>query len=257
MKHTILVPEYEAAFVDTQKFPPSTPFLLRGLAAALQDAKADWRPTVSELAAALRGLPDPMPLVSAGSAYGAGKQIASVYPGPSILLFGAAINAVGSAPNTALQNDINEAKRILRDAGIDREEPIKSMIRAASERASFDKVSAMLKREFEDGLRESGEYPEARIANMVPQIVDATHDTRHRALLGRWVWSKAQVVEAQHTYSDDHGHTIDTLFHEEPEGEDLKLIYGIERLTPLVEAARVGCAYAVAKRVLPLRALSA
>lgn len=253
MQHTILAPEYEAVFVDTQHFPPSTPFLLRGLAAALQDAKSDWRPTVSELARALRDLPDPMPLVSAGSAYGAGKQIATVYPGPAILLFGAAINAVGSAPNTALRNDINEAKRILRAAGIDSEEPIKALIRAASERAAFDKVSEMLKREFEDGLRASGEYPEARIANVVPQIVAATHDTRHRAILGRWVWSEAQVVEAQHTYSDDHGDTIDTLLHEEPEGEAAKLIYGIDRLSPLVEAARAGCAYAVAKRVLPLR----
>jgi hypothetical protein len=251
MKHTILTPEYEAVFVDTTKYPPSTPFLLRGLAAALQDANADWRPAVSELVAALRPHPDPMPLVSAGSAYGAGKQIESMYPGPAILLFGAAINALGKAPNVPLRNDIQEAKEILRSAGILDVDPIKAVINAASERASFDKVTEMLRREFEEGMRASGQYPESRIASMVPQIVNATHDTRHRAILGRWVWSESQLVEAQHTFSDDHGDTIDTMFREETEGE--QLLYGIERLSPLVAAARIACAHAIAKRLLPYR----
>jgi hypothetical protein len=255
MKHTILSPEYEAAFVDTTRYPPSTPFLLRGLAAALQEVKSDWRPAVSELVASLRTLTDPMPLVSAGSAFGAAKQIESVYPGPSILLYGAAINALGTAPNVALRSEIEKAKDILRAAGLIDLEPIRAVIKAAFERASFDKVTEMLKREFEEGLRASGQYPEARIASMVPQIVNATHDARHRAILGRWVWSENQIVEAQHTFSDDHGDTIDTLFSEMP--EERILHYGIERLSPLVAAARTGCAHAIAKRLSPLRITSA
>jgi hypothetical protein len=82
MRHTILEPEYEAKFVDTTKYPASTPFLLRGLAAAIQDSGSSWRPLVSDLAHILIPLPSDHKddLVASGAAYGAAKSISNIYP---------------------------------------------------------------------------------------------------------------------------------------------------------------------------------
>jgi hypothetical protein len=254
VKHTILDDEYDAAFIDTRKYPPSTPFLLRGLAAAIQDSVQDWRPRLSELVSLLKRLDDHVPIVSAGGAYGAGKQIMDAYPGPATLLFGAAINVIGRARDTELKESIRQAKERLAAAGIRSEPCIQAVVCAATERASFDKVSEMLRDEFGEGMRASGTYSEEQIAMLVPEIVDATHHTRHRAIVGRWTWAVGQadpdVRVIQSALAT--GNSFDTLFLEKPDGEQ-HFMYGSESLSPIVSAAKVGCAHAITKRLLPLR----
>ncbi len=102
MKHTVLESEYEAVFVDQTGYPANTILQLRGLAAAIQDSHPKWRPNFSELADILQRMDNYKRLVSAGASYGAAKQIMEVYLGPALLLFGAALNAVGIMPNDNL-----------------------------------------------------------------------------------------------------------------------------------------------------------
>jgi hypothetical protein len=250
MKHTILDPDYETVFVDHTEYPPSTAFQLRGLAAAIQDSHDSWRPKLSELTGLLEKMQDWRRLVAAGASYGAGKQIMQVYEGPAILLFGAALNAVGKMPDVELSAALASATETLGEAGVLDRPDVAATIEAARQRAQFDKVSAMLRAEFETGLLRSGRYSREQIDRLVPQIVKATHDTRHRAIIGRWAWAATSFENGAYvadpsTLSQAGEHRA--FFYRKPAGDTM--MFGASLLAPLVTAAQVGCAFALLQRV--------
>lgn len=185
MNQTILEESYEKIFVDVRIYSPVTVSFLRGLAAAIQDAHPSWRPNISELAEILKSCDVKYRncLLNAGASYGAAKLIG---PGPAILLLGAAIQAIGegSYPNRELEERIVAAESKLEAHGLKKDEDLKAVINAAKERASFDKVSELMRTEFRKGLESAG-YPQERIDIVVPRIVKITHDVRHRGVINK------------------------------------------------------------------------
>lgn len=188
MKHTILEEKYEEIFIDTKIYSPNTVFFLRGLAAAIQDAHPSWRPNVSELTKILKSCDEKYRngLRNAGASYGAAKQIGPMYPGPAILLLGAALQAIGEGtyPNDELEKHIALAEGKLESTELNNDKDIKAVLSAAKERAGFDRVSELMRMEFRKGLESAGCSSE-RIDIIVGKIVDITHEVRHRAVLDR------------------------------------------------------------------------
>jgi len=182
MEESILEPDYDGVFDDV-RFPLEANMLLRGLAAVIQDSHPTWRPRVSELVKLLPQSEQSNALMLAGSAYGAARAIQDRFPGPAILLYGAALNVAGSAPQIQLRSSIESAEEKLKSFSCLDDPDIRELVRAAKERASFDKVSEMLRQEFSSGLRRSGKYNDDEIAYAVPRIVSATHDVRHMGLV--------------------------------------------------------------------------
>jgi hypothetical protein len=195
MKHMILEAKYEEKFIDTKIYSPNTVFFLRGLAAAIQDAHPSWRPNVSELAKILKSCDKKYRngLLNAGASYGAAKQIGPMYPGPAILLLGAALQAIGegSYPNAELDKHIALAEGKLESTELNNDKDIKAVLSAAKERAGFDRVSELMRMEFRKGLESAGCSRE-RIDIIVGKIVDITHEVRHRAVIDR---SFVHVIE--------------------------------------------------------------
>jgi hypothetical protein len=195
MHHKILTPEYERRFVDTQVFPPSTPFLLRGLAAALERGHPDWRPTVSQLADVLRPLDCRADVVAVGGAYGAALMIERDHPGPALLLYGSIVNTLFHEPDTSLIDAIGRVKALLRPHGLDADNDMIETLRAARERADMGRISRMMKREFARGLRLTGRYDDVTASHLAARIVDSTHMVRHGALVDRPVWKEIQPTD--------------------------------------------------------------
>ena len=254
MKHTILAPDYEAVFIDDRTLPPSTPFLLRGLATAIQDSHPDWRPRLSELVSLIRGTKQQMALVNAGGAYGAAKQIKDMYPGPSLLLFGAAVNTIGKLPNVELQKITKNAQKKLERANLLEDEDIRKTLEAAKERASFDRVSEMLKHEFTEGLKRIKKYSDVKIAEVVKKIVDITHDVRHRAVIDRYGWAKAKNVQDRVYICDSSSITesdeFTDIFSQIPQND---MLFGKSFFQELIPYAQDGCAQAILQRLEFLR----
>ena len=188
--HKILSAEYEKRFVDTQIFPPSTPFLLRGLAAALERGHPDWRPTVSQLAEILRPLESRADIVAAGGAYGAALMLEREHPGPALLLYGAVVNSLFQELDTPLCAAIDRAEEVLTAIGVNEVPDVSATILAARERAQMGRISAMMKREVARGLRINNRYDEETAVCLAKRIVDSTHLVRHRALVDRPVWKE-------------------------------------------------------------------
>jgi len=255
MKHTILSPEYEAIFIDDRTLPPSTVPLLRGLAAAIQDSHSDWRPKLSELVNLIRGTKQEVALVNAGGAYGAAKQIKDMYPGPSLLLFGAAINAIGKLSNVELQKAIKNAEEKLKQASMPDDVDIKATLESAKERASFERVSEMLRHEFAEGLRRTKKYDETKINEVVKKIVNVTHSVRHEAVIDRFGWDKAKVIQI----GQDTVYFCDLI----PESDEFTDIFsqhsqnyawhGKSFFQDLIPYAQDGCAQAILQRLETLR----
>lgn len=189
----ILSADYQLIFVDDPKYEERVAHHLCGLAAVIEACNDSWRPTVSQLLELLPQSDSTNAIVSAGMAYGAGYSIEKEFPGPAILLYGAALNVIGSAPNTDLAISISKAKRKLEESPLANDQDLKVLIRAATERASFDKVSQMLRDEFTNGLTDSGLYRREFIDDIVPKIVKVTHDVRHKGLIERLFWKRKTV----------------------------------------------------------------
>jgi len=86
----------------------------------------------------------------------------------------------------------------------------------------------MLRAEFQEGLSKSGKYTQETIAELAPRIVNATHDTRHKAMIGRWAWSAAPI-EADAYFLDPSTLTEaderQSLFYRKPAGDTV--VFGI------------------------------
>ena len=217
MNSSILSREYQASFVDDPKYAGRVATHLAGLASAIEDSHLSWRPTVSRLVSLLPKSEQSNSVVAAGMAYGAGKNILNYYPGPAILLFGAALNVIGNSPNIELQESINRSKIILAESHLDQNEDITQLLLAAEQRASFDKVSQMLRGEFSQGLRDSGKYNNEKIKDVTRKIVNITHDVRHRGLIERIEWKKIKVEEDGSSTNTGYFHEIDEIIF----GDDL------------------------------------
>jgi hypothetical protein len=194
MKHTILEESYAEKFIDTEIYSPNTVLFLRGLAAAIQDAHPTWRPNVSELAKILSSCNKKYRsrLLNAGASYGAAKQLGSMYPGPAILLLGAAVEAIGEGyyPNEEMNKHIVSAESKLEANGLAKDEDIKAILDFAKEKARNSSLSELKRREFREGLKSGGcsqdeGYSQERIDSIVEKIVKATNDVRHRAVIDK------------------------------------------------------------------------
>jgi hypothetical protein len=164
------------------------------------------------------------------------------FPGPAILLYGAALNAIGSALNTELDSAIDKASEIFDHAGLSDNEHIKALVGAAKERARFGRVSQMLRDEFSAGMEASGEFDQSEIPELARQIVDVTHDVRHKGLIERLRWRhKTEEVGGTDT---DAGYLVEI---DEIEFTD-------DLLRDLLLPAQLGCAYAIKKRLDERRA---
>ncbi len=233
----LLTPAYQERFVDDPKYGGRVAVHLAGLASAIEDSDPTWRPTASQLVLLLPKSEESNALVAAGMAYGAAKRMMSDYPGPAILLFGAALNVIGSAPNTELQGIIKRAESVMAAKGLGTNEDIKQIIRAAKERAEFDKVSQMLRDEFSQGLKDSQKYSEDKINEVVPNIVRVTHDVRHRGLIERLQWKNIIVEEGGSSTNIGYIREID------------EIIFTDDLLQELLECAQVGCAFSILRRL--------
>lgn len=253
MDKNILEPDYENKFQETNH-PSPILMLLRGLAAAIQDSHPTWRPTLSELATLLRSAKDPGEIVLAGSAYGAAKAIKDDFPDPSILLFGAALNAIGSAPPRELNKNIDAAEKKLKESSLYEDTDIKMVLEAAKQRAKFDRVGETLKQEFTNGLKKTGKYTDELIAEVVPKVVNITHDVRHKGLIDKIYW---RCVD-----SDFNSKEINIPISKS--STNISFLYQENRVIfeddsefgKLIPYAQEGCAYAILSRMEDCRKFS-
>jgi len=229
--------DYARKFLDDLKYKGHAQRQLEGLAAIVEDTDPSWRPFISELVALLPPSPSSNCLLVAGTAYGCAKMIQEDFPGPAILLYGAALNSIGSESNTKLAIAIENANHILDSAGLLNNDDIKILVRAAKERAKFDRVSQMVQDEFSKGMAASGKFNQSLIPELSKEIVSVTHDVRHKGLITRIHWRyKTQEAGGSDT---DIGY--------------LRKIDEVEfiddRLSNLIFPAQIGCAYAIKARL--------
>lgn len=233
----ILSQNYRKLFVDESKYSGRVANHLAGLAAAIEYSHEDWRPTVSELLDLLEKSESINEIVAAGMVYGSALIIGQDYPGPAILLYGAALNVIGSAPNVKLNDAINRSKVKLKELDLTENQDIRDLIIAAEERASFDRVNKMLKDEFAEGLRDSGTLDEKFIQEVVPKIVAVTHDVRHKGLIERIRWSKLQVEVPGSSTMAGYMYEID------------QIIFTDDELREIIGYAQIGCAFSILRRM--------
>jgi len=121
-------------------------------------------------------------LLCAGEAYCAAGEIAERFPGPALLLYGAAVNALAEGPDVPLRGQIKEAEKAI--ARVRKEllsaKNLKATFRAAYQKAAFGKVCEQMRLEFGRGLLEGG-YRTDEAERLAKEIVDATHRVRHEA----------------------------------------------------------------------------
>ena len=257
MRHTILEQCYEERFIDDTSYPPTTALQLRGIAAAIQHSHAIWRPTLSELIALIRPLANGRAYVAAGGAYGAAIQIGEQFPGAAILLFGAALNAVGDLPDVDLHSAIASCIEKLATYGLVQDRDISAVLEAARQRAQFDKVGEMLRRDFRAGLVACGRYASDHIDKLVPRIVNATHRVRHDAVVDLEGWAEMNgtggIYIADGRKIQDRPEFTDPFFQvTHPE----KMMFGKPLFNELLGPARDGCSFSLMLRVSALASSS-
>jgi len=238
----ILSEEYKKSFVDDNKYSGQVSRHLVGLASIIEECNKTWRPPVSELLKLLPESEETNELVSAGLSFCVAQFIGWDFPGPAILLYGAALNTIGNEPNIELDESITNAKVILKENNLLDNSQIKRVINAASERASFDKVSKMLRDEFRQGIIDSGlEINE--IEQIVRDIVNATHDVRHKGLIERLVWTHKTISYGGSSTDAGYMHRIDNVE------------FKNDKLRDLLPFANLGCAYSIYRRIEERRRL--
>ena len=241
----ILDEAYEQMFNDAS-YPSPIPELLSGLAAAIQDSHLTWRPTLSELVSLLPSNKDSNRIVLAGSAYGAAKAIRDDFPGPAILLFGAALNAIGSAPQVELNKNIDSAKKKLQNLNLHKDTDIKEVLKAANERANFDRVGVMLKQEFSNGLKKTGKYTDEQIAKVVTEISEIANNVRHKGLIDKFYW---RVVESDLSLLDKNISTNESSTNISFLHQENSINVDESEIRKLIPYAQEGCAFTILSRM--------
>lgn len=229
----------------------------RNLVKVLRKSRWKWPGGPMELERSLRGrcgTERVERLLDAAESYCAANAIEREYPGPAILLYGAAVEALkGDLPDTELKKAIASAKAsIKKDARhLWRCGDVQAVFDAAHDKASHAKTTRFMVEEFARGLELAG-HEAGNARDEAKKIVDTTHDVRHRA--------KVDQVDHQVLFAG--GGAIHALPRDE-------LVEGMKRgpvkvadgpvraifpftfsvLPPLCDAARTGCANAIASRV--------
>lgn len=215
---------------------------INGLSEAIQDSQHNWDPTPKELLSILKPSEDTNKIILASFAYAVAKKLSCEYPGPAILLFGAAIDILESNPRTELADKIQSAKTKIRDASLQEDPDIKEMINGASEFAKLDKVSEKLRQGFSAGLKQSSKYSDEDIKNLIPRIVEATHAVRHKGIIYRFGWNFSVKEDKDRGSSD-------ASFFQSPK----EVIFTGDLLKDLLEPAKIGCANVISKKAVQLR----
>jgi hypothetical protein len=239
----IITDEYKAKFLDDEIYNGRPYQQLVGLAAVIEVTDKEWRPTITNLVNLITKNKSNNKLLLSGSAFGCAKAIQECFPGPAILLYGAALNSIGSTPNTDLKTSIRKSERIFKELSINEDENIIALVNTAKQRVQFDKVTQMLKDEFSSGMLASSIYTKEEADILSKEIVNITHDVRHRALIDRYHW-KSKDPETD-------GSDIDA-------GTDTDVGY-ITRiseieftdcgLSELITPAMIGCAFSIKSRL--------
>jgi len=245
----IISDDYKAVFIDDHSYPPTTRWMLQGLAAVIEDETNEWRPSMTDLIALIPHDQSGERLIKAGHAYGAGKLLRSSFPASAILLFCSSLNNIGQAPNTELKKAIEQAEEIIHTAGLASYDSVKSVLHAAHERAGFDKVGQMLREEFRNGLQRTGSYADDKIDEIVRNIVNIGHEARHEALIDIIEWSTTPVsrhmVMSTSSIPEAQGFWESFLMRKS-EGYTF---FGTGRLGSLAAQAEKGCAQALLTRL--------
>jgi hypothetical protein len=148
-----------------------------------------------------------------------------------------------------LKESIARAEEIIRSAGLNENESVKAVIRAAHERASFDKVTRMPTGEFRDGLRRTRRYSDEALDQIVRDIVIRGNAARHEALIDVIEWSTTSVTDFMFM-------SVPSI----PEGQEFwesflmrtdkgSTFFGTGRLGTLAAQAEKGCAQALLARL--------
>jgi hypothetical protein len=249
----IISAAYKGRFIDDHSLSPNAQEMLQGVAAVLEDETDNWRPTLTELLKVIPHNDFGERLIKAGYAYGIGKQLRGHFAAPSILMFCSALNRIGEAPNVKLKDQLSAAQKKIDNAGLSNDEEIQSIIQAAKERASFDKVSEMLRNEFRKGLIRKGGYSGEELEQIVHKIVNIGHHARHDALIDVIEWSTVPVSDFMFMSVPNipqNQKFWNALLQKAPDGHTF---YGTGRLGSLAYQAQTGCAQAILLRLEQLR----
>ena len=223
--------------------------VLDGLGHAWADAGGEPRLSDEQVIDLLPESEETNRLALAGYAYGAAEKLSGEYPGAAILLLGAALDSIGSAPRTKLDEQVKKIRRLLKEQSLLDDPDVLAVVDAAQTLSSFDRVTQKMKMEFSQGLQESGKYPENGIDDLVEEIVKVTHAVRHKGLLQRFYIaprqaspnsSFIQVIDQSEIQSSS-----DAGFIYEPDNFEIVE----DRLATLVIPARIACAYQISRRL--------
>jgi hypothetical protein len=230
----------EDGFLDRRDLLPSTVLCLRGIAAALYEARGRCF-RLSEAFELVRklGMPVSKKMLSAGGAFAAGMLIPALVAGPRVLSFATAIDSFFDEPQTDFQLRISTLKEELEKTMV-WDARLAEVFHAARERAAFDKTSQKLRTQFARGLRASQKYLDEEVEGIARTIVSTAAAVRHEALMLQ-VWQFGVKYEFPKDYDP---------FITAPEGSAGPSGYisvcGQDVLTRVAEAARIGCANALA-----------
>lgn len=223
--------------------------VLDGLGQAWTDASAGTRLTDDQLIDLLPESDETNRLALAGHAYGVATKLSDEYPGAAILLLGAALDSIGSAPRTELREQVQRVRRLLKEESLLDEPDVVAVVDAAQALSNFDRVTQKMKMEFSQGLKDSGRYPENEIEDLVEEIVDVTHAVRHKGLLQRFYIARRQappnsgviqILDRPETQSSsDAGFMY--------EADNYEIVE--DRLANLVSPAQIACAHQISRRL--------
>jgi hypothetical protein len=155
-----------------------------------------------------------------------------------------------------LREHATQGEKIMKEAGQDQNESMKAVIRAAHERANFDRVTQMLRNEFREGLQRTGRYSDEELNQIVQDIVRVGNEARHDALIERIEWSTRPVsditnIPIMNVSSIREGKNFwESLLMRWKDGH---IFFSILPLSTLAAQAEKGCAQALLARLESLR----
>lgn len=256
MAASILSPGYESNFMDAEIFPASIPFVLKGLAAAIEQCHPTWRPKGSELAKILLSFPGRDNLIAAGAAYGAARSIQEIYPGPALLLYGTAIDRLFKEEDSDLKLTIQSTEAKLAKANLLSFPDVDDTVQAARERVRMGNVSEKMRREFTRGLIISNQYDEDQARVLAQRIAAVVHSPGQDALIDQYVWADNQPLsDAGQVDLDLLENAGSTSLHMEAPGNPTTRA-GKSLFQELVPHAQIACSYILFEQIEQIRGTS-
>jgi hypothetical protein len=223
--------------------------VLDGFGQAWIDATGKSKPSDDQLIDLLPESDETNRLALAGYAYGVANKLSSEYPGAAILLLGAALDSIGSAPRSELREQVQRVRTLLKNESLTDDPDVAAVLNAAQTLSNFDKVTQKMKAEFAQGLKESGSYQENDIEELVEEIVNVTHAVRHKGLVQRFFISRRRssrpsgtiyVFEHEDQQSSSNASFID-------DADEYEIVE--DRLSKLVSPAQTACAHQISRRL--------